>query len=184
MQDLKLRLIGSYKASKLKDIKDMQLTFNALNDQLKGLDWWVSAGTALGLYREKDLIKNDDDIDIGIKSEIGRSHIELSGFKLIRKMDWKERPIQTVYLDNRNNCLIDFYYYYTDIKKGSLVTISEYGWVHFKKPYIIKPLFEIKNLHTKYGDLPFLFPIEEYLSNRYGDWKTPSNKKGRYEATL
>lgn len=184
MQNLKVRSISSFKQTKLGEVKNIESSFLSLKDNLSDYEWWLSAGTAIGLYRNKDVIPNDTDIDIGIKSKLGQKHILLDKFKLVRKMDWENRPIQTAHIDPRNNCLIDIYYYYTDIKNGKLVTISEYGWIHYKTPYIIKNLYEIKNLHTKYGDLPFLHPIEEYLTERFGDWKTPSNKKGKYSATL
>jgi phosphorylcholine metabolism protein LicD len=182
MQDLKVTHIDGFQIKKLGDVSNIQITFDAIKQQIHQ-QWWISSGTAIGLYRDKDVIKDDTDIDIGILSKSGQVHIELD-MKLVRKMDWKGIPIQTVYVDTRNNCLVDIYYYYSDILENKLFSISEYGWVYYKTPYIIKPLFKIKELDTKYGALPFLDPVEEYLTDRFGDWKTPSNSKGRYYKSL
>lgn len=179
MKDLIVRNYNPFKETKLSSINNIEKTLHKAISQLK-CDWWVSAGTAIGLYRDGDFIPNDTDIDIGVRSKFGQKHIILNNFKLIRTMDWKERPIQTAYIDD-NGCIFDIYYYYDDIIDSKLVTVSEYGYVYHKQGFIVKPLFNIKKLKTKYGDLPFLDPIEDYLVDRFGDdWKIPKSIKGKY----
>jgi hypothetical protein len=179
MKDLIVKTHSWFTEKKLSSIKNVNDTLSKAKSQLN-CSWWISAGTAIGLYRDGDFIPSDTDIDIGVRSKIGQSHIVLDGFKLIRTMEWRTRPIQTAYIDT-NGCIFDIYYYYDDILEDKLVTVSEYGYVHQKKGFIVKPNFGVKELPTKYGMLPFLDPIEEYLVDRFGDdWKTPKSSKGKY----
>ncbi len=181
MKDLQIRIYSPINAhSTLSQIKNIEGTLNKAKSHLN-CDWWLSAGTAIGLYRDGDFIPNDTDIDIGVKAVFGQKHIQIPGFRLIRTMDWRGRPIQTAFVDDTNGCIFDIYYYYTDIIENKLVSVSEYGYVYYKKSFIVKPLFEIKELETKYGKFPFLDPIEDYLVDRYGEnWRTPSDSKGKY----
>jgi hypothetical protein len=179
MKDLIVKNHSSFNLVELSNINNIESTLKKTTEQLT-CSWWISAGSAIGLYRDGDFIPNDTDIDVGVRSKYGQQHIELEGLKLIRTMDWRNRPIQTAYIDD-NGCIFDIYYYYDDLVEDKLVTVSEYGFVHEKKGFIIKPNFGIKKLPTKYGMLPFLDPIEEYLVDRFGqDWKTPKSSKGKY----
>lgn len=179
MKDLIVKTHSWFRETKLSNITNIDVTLKKATDQLN-CPWWISAGTAIGLYRDGDFIPSDTDIDIGVRSQYGQKHIELDGFRLIRTMDWKNRPIQTAYIDD-NGCIFDIYYYYDDLINDRLVTVSEYGYVHERKGFIVKPNFGIKEIQTKYGMLPFLDPIEDYLVDRFGeDWKTPKSSKGKY----
>lgn len=179
MKDLIIKRHKDFKIKELRQINDVGSTLIKASSQIDS-PWWVSAGSAIGLYRDGDFIPNDTDIDIGVRSKYGQDHININGMTLIRTMDWRKRPIQTVFIDH-NHCIFDIYYYYDDIVENKLVTVSEYGLVHEKKGFIVKPNFNIKHLPTKYGILPFLDPIEDYLIDRFGDdWRTPKSKKGKY----
>lgn len=139
---------------------------------LEGFDWWVSVGTAIGLYRDGDFIPDDTDIDIGIRARKGMREPELP-MKLIRTTHHEDRITQKAYMDD-NDCIIDLFFYYEDEEDGRLITWSESGKIN-------KPNFRTKKLETKYGKLPFLHPIEDYLEDRYGDWRTKRDEKGKYE---
>jgi hypothetical protein len=124
--------------------------------------WWISAGTAIALYRDGDFIYGNTDIDIGVNtSEI----VKIPTLTEFRRTSWNDKVMQQAFKDT-NDVILDIFHYYTDIVEGKLVSVSELG-------YITKPLFEIKDLDTKYGKLPFLHPIEKYLEDRYQDWRTP-----------
>jgi hypothetical protein len=179
MKELIIKHYNPFSETKLSSIENINLTLYKAITQLN-CSWWISSGTAIGLYRDGDFIPDDTDIDIGVRSSLGQKHIFLNDFKLIRTMDWRDRPIQTAYIDD-NGCIFDIYYYYDDILENKLVTVSEYGYAHFNQCFIVKPLFNIKKLKTKYGELPFLDPIEDYLVDRFGlEWKTPKSVKGKY----
>lgn len=181
MRDLQIKYFSPINAhSTLSLVKNIESTLNRAKSHMN-CDWWISSGSAIGLYRDGDFIPNDTDIDVGVRSVYGQKHIQIPGFRLIRTMDWRGRPIQTAFIDDNNSCIFDIYYYYTDILEDKLVTVSEYGYVYFQKGFIVKPLFGIKELETKYGRYPFLDPIEDYLIDRYGEnWKIPSDSKGNY----
>lgn len=140
---------------------------------LKGYEWWVSVGTAIGFYRDGDFIPNDTDIDVGVRAQKGIVPPEVPDMTLIRETFYGDRITQRAYIDD-NKCIFDIFFYYDDVEDGRLITWSEGG-------KISKPNFGVKELDTKYGKLPFLHPIEEYLEDRYGDWTVKESKKGRYE---
>jgi len=175
----KVNRLGDYKNLALRDIKNPEKTLEKCKPFLK--DWWISAGTAIGLYRDGDFIPTDTDIDIGVRTDKTKQPILLP-LRLIRTVTFtdhedNERYAQTAYYDDENDCIFDVFYYHDDINEGELVSWGESGIIR-------KPAFGIKELPTKYGMLPFMHPIEEYLEDRYGDWKTPSNGKYKYNETL
>jgi len=136
--------------------------------------YWVSAGTALGLYRDKDFIKGDTDLDIeclgydGIDDDI----LEALDFTLIRTVDHEGKIMQMAFLED--DTIFDIYFYYEE--DGVYRNHNEQGIMDFPKHYFDN----LEMIQTKYGELPFPSPIEDYLKYRYGDWQTPSNKKGLY----
>lgn len=128
--------------------------------------YWVSAGTALGLYRDKDFITGDTDIDVEMLEDV-----ELD-YPLIRTVTHEGKIQQRAYLIN--DTIFDIYFYQ---KEGDeYVNYNEQGVMRFPCYYF--DTLEI--IETKYGTLPFPSPVEDYLKYRYGDWQTPSNKKGLY----
>jgi hypothetical protein len=174
--DVKILTLGKFKVSCLKNTKNPEKTLftaiSVLNQE--GCDWWISAGTAIGLYRDKDFIPSDTDIDIGIRAKVGQKHIEIKDLRKIRIKEWRGIPIQTVYIDDNNGCFIDICYYYEDMIQDRLICVYERGVIE-------KPNFYTKKIMTKYGLLPFLHPIEDYLNNRWKGWEIPKkNSKGTY----
>lgn len=145
-------------------------------DQLTSYNYWLSSGTALGLYRDGDFIPNDTDIDIGISVTEGETPILpiLEGFELVRDCYHGGKPMQLAFRDTENGVIFDIYFFYDIGMSASYYNFCEIGeWFY--------PKMEIKELETKYGSYPFPSPIETYMERRYGStWKTPSNKKGLY----
>ena len=163
-----------YPTKRLEAIKSPDLTLlKGISELPSSTKWWISVGTAIGLYRDGDFIPSDTDIDIGVRAKKGQKHINIPSMTLIRTQEWNGIPIQTAYIDE-NDCIFDIFYYYEDITPGKLTTVCENGTIE-------KPDFGIKKLPTKYGELPFLDPIEDYLEDRYGDWQTPRHQKGKYK---
>lgn len=149
-------------------------------DRIKNFHHWVSAGTALGLYRDKDLIPNDTDIDVEIMLPydfILNDFKDPEGFTLLKAETHEGRPMQRAYTDKANEVIFDIYFMYTGVKEGMVFNLNDFGEMclpvkFFEKPEMIK---------TKYGELPFPSPIEEYLLYRYGqNWKIPMEKKGLF----
>jgi hypothetical protein len=182
---LKVKYISGYKTPPIDGNTHPEISLYKAIPQIKN-EWWMSSGTALGLYRDGDFIVGDTDIDVGVRAKRGQEHIKIDGLRLCRTMEWGDLPIQTAYFDDENKCIFDIGYYYEDLVDGKLISVSEYGSIYYDTPYIIKPSFIIEWLPTKYGNLPFPHPIETYLKNRFGEfWETPKkNSKGIYYKNL
>jgi phosphorylcholine metabolism protein LicD len=144
-----------------------------LLDALKGIpNYWLSAGTALGLYRDGDFIPSDTDIDI--EMWVDDEYKLPERFSRYVVQDSKGMKGQRAYIDTRNNVIFDIYFYE---KKGDMAVSP----LHSRLKFPAKWFENKKKLPTKYGELYFPNPIEEYLEHRYGKlWQTPANKKGLY----
>lgn len=165
---IKSKSLAGFTVGKLKDFEHPEKTLFKAIPYLPE-KWWMSAGTALGLYRDGDFIKEDTDIDIGV---LGGEIVEIPTLIEFRQTFWRGKIMQQAFKD-KNNMILDVFHYYDDVIPNKLFAASELG-------YIVKPLFNIKELDTKYGKLPFLNPIEDYLTDRYGDWETPTGFKGNH----
>ena len=142
-------------------------------DSLK-MKTWVSAGTALGLYRDKGFIKGDTDIDVEVEGYDGidLDIIDQIDFTLIRTAFYNGKPMQMAF--QHKEVVFDIYIFWRD--EDNLYNNSECGEMILPSKFVDNQ--EIIN--TKYGDYSIPAPTEEYLEYRYGDWKTPSSKKGLY----
>lgn len=134
--------------------------------------WWVSAGTALGLYRDGDFIQGDTDIDIAAKGYEGvdKDTTEaLKGFELCRTIYHEGKPMQLAFI--KDGIILDIYFHWQE--DNNFVNYGESG-----KTVIPSRIYNPIEIETKYGKLPFPNPPEEYFKIRYGDdWQTPQNKK-------
>jgi len=142
---------------------------------------WLSAGTALGIYRENNLIKDDTDIDIGMFGKDYTLEIERLFFKnkfnLIRASDRFENPQQRAW--QKNDVVFDIACYWRD-GEDHYINYIDYGFLRKEKVLINKYKQIIYNGKTYNLPSP-----EAYCLWRYGvDWKTPSNKKGLWAKAM
>lgn len=172
MQEIKAETFCGFTTNQMTPETKPHETLNEIKQYLPE-KWWISAGTALWLYRDGDWFGENADVDIGV---ISNEILVIPGLTEFRRTTWRGRVMQQAFKDKRN-VIFDIFHYYTDVIPNKLFAASELG-------YIVKPLFDIKELPTKYGNLPFLNPIEDYLTDRYGDWKTPSGFKGNHITRL
>ncbi|MBU1621930.1 MAG: LicD family protein [Gammaproteobacteria bacterium] len=151
-----------------------------LNDAVSkiGCHYWLSAGTALGLYRGGDFIPGDTDVDIAV---IGWPTIErdlasrFPDYKLFRKITHAFEIYQLALA--RDGVVLDVFVYSRD--KYWLVNYSDRGRVTF--PYNM--LVHTVPIKTKYGTYNMPSPPDEYLKIKFGDdWRIPQDKKGVYES--
>jgi len=144
-----------------------------LLDALAGIpNYWLSAGTALGMYRDGDFIPSDTDIDI--EMWVDDEYTLPERFSRYVTQDSQGKPGQRAYIDTKNNVIFDIYFYE---KKGNMAVST----INSRLTFPIEWFENKKKLPTKYGELYFPNPIEEYLEHRYGKtWKTPDNKKGLF----
>ena len=142
----------------------------------QGIKHWLSAGTILGLYRDKRLIEHDTDLDVGVLSDVNRPFLaKLGGFDLVRTMYYKDLPMQSAF--KREGVIFDIYYFYTGIKEDVAINYNEHGIFE-------KPLKFVENLSTIEFDgntYPIPSPIDDYLEYRYGKWQTPKTDKDSWE---
>lgn len=136
-------------------------------------NYWISAGTALGLYRDGDFIKGDTDIDIAME---GHDDIEqevrskMEGYGMVREMYHNGKVMQLAF--HKDGVLVDIYFHWPEGE--NLVNHADRGRTIVPAEVYRKT----KKIKTKYGILPFPNPPEKYFEIRYGkDWKVPQDKK-------
>ena len=151
----------------LKDIK-------GILDELK-ITFWLDGGTALGAYRDKGFCDGDeDDIDLctwdnylPFVDEI-ISKAEEKGFKLKDRWELEIALIRgNSKIDlffNRKNNKEAYTHLYANNKIAKYVVIP----VHFYEK--LEPI----ELYGMYFLIPS--PINDYLTLKYGDWKTPVHR--------
>lgn len=141
---------------------------------------WLSAGTALGAYRDgfsKEFVGRDTDIDVGVcvddQEETYRTLrqvFENAGYTLVRtyKGNWKWSQLCM----QKDGIWFDIYFFY---KEGdTLCSYTDNGIMKKPRDMIVKMDTVIIN------DKPYAVPgpIEDYLMLRYGpNWRTPPSAK-------
>lgn len=138
--------------------------------------YWLSAGTALGAYRDglsDEFLQKDTDLDVGIYDDKDFQKIKLAfenhGFDTYRHYQTNGRWSQLAL--RKQSIIFDLYFFYPI--NGELVNYNESG--KMTKPlYLIEDMDELEVRGMPY---PVPTPIEDYLVVRYGkDWKTPVGK--------
>ena len=144
----------------------------AILDRL-GVRYWLSAGTALGAYRDQlsdEFLTRDTDLDVGVLYQshlhtIIKNYFEKNRFSVLRSYAIGQYPAQLAMI--KKDIIFDIYFFVEEGEK--LVNYNEYG-------KMIKPIKLINNMDTVLG-YPVPSPIENYLAIRYGkDWRTPKPK--------
>lgn len=151
------------------------------------LNYFVSAGTALSLHRDKAFIPHDTDLDFAVHLPWNQSHHDTT-IKIVRlfaQMNMpvnrfivcENKPVQLVFRDlsRPDGVLIDVEFYYSGLIKRKMVHYKPEGYITIR-PY--------KRAERAFKGLilPFPAPIEPYLKERYGkNWKIPNGKKGDWK---
>lgn len=153
---------------------DVILAQDVLNEGMNqiGIKHWISSGTLLGFYRDKGFIPHDTDLDVNVFSD-RPVLIKPVGFEPIRSMTYRGHPMQTAYM--KKGVIFDIYYFYED--GDCAINCNEYGII--RKPMrFLETLGELEFNGCTY---PTPSPIEEFLTWRFGDWKTPVGSKQSWE---
>lgn len=159
---------------------------NILNNQLE-FYYYLSSGTALGLYRDKKFIKHDSDVDITIEANwledqydkvIDLVHaFSKNNFQNIVTVTSANQPVQLVFIDRENDdIMVDIEFFYTGLVKDKAL--------HFKTDGLIETK-SYKRGTIEFGGKSLFFPqpIEDYLEERYGKkWEIPMTEKGRWQS--
>jgi phosphorylcholine metabolism protein LicD len=140
-----------------------------------GVFYWLSGGTALGLYRDKEFIKNDTDIDVEV---LGNRRVNdiynnfLIDYELVREVSDNTGFIyQQAYYSIKDCILFDIIYYRE--QENKVVSWSETNG-EISYPAIF--LAEMEPITFNNRIYPIINP-EKYLEWIYGkEWKTPVSK--------
>lgn len=184
--------VGIWDGYRAKTMREGQLDVYSVFRQgvqiLKSLDknFFISAGTCLGLVRENDFIPHDGDLDVEILS----SHDETpdvkdlvhrfyaNGFTFARILMDGVYPTQLAFL--KKNIVFDVQFSY---KCGEYAeTPTEAGTVQTPLKFL-EPLVEREVLlNGQKVSLPMPNAVEDYLEYRYGsDWRIPRTSKDPWE---
>lgn len=135
------------------------------------ISFFIWGGLLLGIRRDKDFIKWDWDVEIGLFGKDIRSN----WYKIIKLLD--DNKFQIINKDYFN-LKIDFVKYCNK----DVTTFSLIGWRYdfFTGNYLRKRLSVPKSYFSKLYEIDFnnkIFfcpgPINEFLQYFYGDWKNP-----------
>lgn len=153
---------------------------------IKNLDinYRITDGTVLGLYRGGEFIAHDNDIDIDIIGDEKVKQIDeifkKNGMTLGRKVIFDNKVQQIIYY-TPDYIIFDIVVWHLNDTDGKLYNYSERDYERVQdEKYFEKDKLEFINFKdVKY---PMPTPIEEWLEMRYGtDWKTPKTYKGDWK---
>lgn len=150
--------------------------FPEIVDRLHEIDYVVLSGTALGLYRDNELIPTDTDIDLVVIGDSQADTIrDLFSDYLLVFETWENDKVQQLAYQEKG-VLIDIHFYY---KEGENYVCHHKGGVFtIEREQLDEPTLRA----TKYGAIPFPKDPVKFFEKKYGkDWKTPQyRKKGQY----
>mgnify|MGYP001384709889 CR=1 FL=1 len=148
---------------------------NVLGDS--NIDYWLSSGTYLSLYRENRFFPWDIDIDIDLNGDTLNEDFFLSvmtklGLKVHTKKNSNGRLNQIIFTHPNIKRLIDFYVWYKEADR--YVADCDVGYLYY-------PAGMIEDVYPlKIRSSIFICPNpDEYFTLRYGaDWRTPKRVSG------
>jgi phosphorylcholine metabolism protein LicD len=173
----KYLLEGKNEIIALKMLKDV----TTLLEEHK-ISYWLEGGTLLGIVRENRLLPWDNDMDISIKEEnLDRLVDALS--KLKYRVRYKEfekddlpfkKGIKRI-VKIRNS---KFFFFRGEVTLDIFIKFKkdeEYFWRVGSKKKSVPAVFYDALIPYPFNEKEYLVPklYKEYLTYRYGDWKTP-----------
>ena len=145
-----------------------------------GINYRLTDGLALGLYREHHFIRHDNDFDFDLidfdSIEVLKEEMKQRGYKVGRVVYYLGQ-IQQIVFYNKNRLIVDFSIWY---REGD--AIKHYGEEHYVRIQELKH-FETLTDYQCYG-YTFKLPgdMEDWLKKRFGDdWRIPKTYKGDWK---
>jgi hypothetical protein len=146
------------------------------SSKIKG-QYWLSSGTALGMFRDNDFTERDTDIDYGMLGYEGIREDILSWFddcELIQDVFYNGRPQQVSFI--KDGIIFEFVIYW--LEGNEYVQVSIHG-----RQSMPKEVFErFKTIECKYGKFPLPEDHNTYFQRKIGDdWEIPKQSRRQYE---
>jgi hypothetical protein len=145
-----------------------------VSEFLQGYEFFLDAGTLLGIYRSGDFIDHDTDIDFAIVIDPEKAmNFPVPDWPLVAVWDYRNLPMQRAYL--YRGIIVDFYFYYSSFEEGVIVNFNDHGVLKLNlKDSLPTTTFTFKNLKVKMPHSP-----KDVLQSEYGfDWMVPKTSKG------
>jgi len=159
------------------DFMDKQVALEVLSDvsqYLEGYQFFLDAGTLLGIYRNGDFIDHDTDLDFAIIIDpTNNPSFPTPDWPLVAVWNYRNLPMQRAYL--YKGIVVDFYFYYTNLEENFIVNHNDHGVLKLKLADSL-PIssHEFKNLIVNFPQ-----SVENVLQSEYGaEWRTPKQSKG------
>lgn len=167
---------------KFKELKDLpaERTLNEICTLLEknDLQYWLAAGTILGIHRDNKLIEWDTDLDIEMKGDVDplklAKLLESNGYLIARTASFRGRLMQIAV--KKNDVLIDFHFFW-DNGHSSYMNYNECG--SFKFPQFMFDNLTKIELNGREYSAPA--DVEAYLDIHYKEWRKVI--KGRHWKT-
>lgn len=140
---------------------------------LRGLEfldeYWLSAGTLLGLERDNEFIPHDTDLDIAVLGHWDRSRLPADEFYPIRLCEFAGKHTQSAYMHRPTNIIFDVFHYWPVEGEDKLINVQSHGRIIHTRS-LIEPLAT-----KEYLGHEFMVPadIDGHLTEWYKDWRTP-----------
>lgn len=149
------------------------------------IHWFIDYGTLLGVFRDNKLIKDDLDIDFGVKADDKTDPNEISrmltqkGFYHRKNKFYRGKIRQQIFFKKRVKIDIGYYYKYSDMYESYLF----YRKINESFNQYLVAVKTIKDLDTKYitwKEINLCIPklTNKYLYLKYGNsWNKRIKKK-------
>jgi phosphorylcholine metabolism protein LicD len=147
------------------------------------LNYRLTDGTILGIYRDGRLIPHDNDIDVDVlvsenlDTDKIHSLFFLNNFRLGRKVYYKGNIQQLAYFNKTTNDIFDMIFWYPEGNR-----VVNYSERNFERSQDIKYFNLNCQVQFQGRSYPAPAPLEEWLVMRYGkDWRVPKTFKSDWK---
>lgn len=132
-----------------------------------GVPYFLAAGTALGMVRAQGPLGHDSDIDVGVMEDVWDHDALVTAFLAHPRFDIDVAHPQhdKIYLKHRRGSSLDIWRFYTaDGKVWHDGLMTRWG----------NAPFDIARRDVQGRSVPLPADADTYLTESYGDWRTPN----------
>ena len=140
-----------------------------------GIPYLLSGGTLLGAARDGDFIRWDWDVEVSVRSEDLDGHMDdVVGRMAARGFSVRERDDA----DDNLKLVLE--------RDGAVYELQGYrrrGERRIRRNYVTQDRYFVSSgtIGLRGRDYPCMGPLDEYLTDRYGDWRTPKRTADKSE---